>query len=423
MFINLYYKREENETLRFINKYNYKKILNKKKKTKYIKQQYKKTFLYLSISLLILVLIVVYFRFIFYHKSSIKQINNLYSKYINRNFSYDENAKNIFNLTRILNFNILDEYYTGITKNYSKFNHIHISFAFDNNYTLLSSITIANILNITNPENFVHFHIILANDFEYINMKKINSLKAKINNNSEFIFYNGSKAEEDFGKDIKNEKCGVGEYAKLLVSELIDEKIDRVINLDAGDLIIEKDLLELYNYPLEDYLVRGVIDPYSKCFAHWNTFMHRVNYTNAGVYLYNLKKWREMDTYHDIITFYKSFHYKNKLIMQHQDIINGFLPTVAVGDLPMKFNLFEYVTKKNGRVEGGFLFIVDCSLYVGNKKPILEAEENIVIRHFNHHKIQNGRGIYPLTKEWQENAKLTGFYDEICEKYPEGCKN
>ena len=425
MLKNHNYKKEENETLRFVDKYKYKRKLSNRKRIKKTKSPYKTKLIYIFPSSLFLLLTIGLFYYFFSnlnHKLSTVQKNNLYSKFINKSLSYDENAQNIFNQSKILSLNILDEYYSSKVIDISGYNHIHISFAFDNNYWQLASITIANILNVTNPENYVHFHIILANGFEYKNMKKLSTLKAKINNNSEFIFYNGSKAEDDFGKDIKNEKCGVGEYAKLLVAELIDEKIDRVINLDAGDLIIEKDLLELYNYPLEDYLVRGVLDPYKKCFEYAYTFMHRVNYTNAGVYLYNLKKWREMNTYHDIINFYKGFHFNRKLLMQHQDIINGFLPTASVGLLPMKFNLFEYITTKNGKDEGGYLFSLSCSAYAKNRQPVYEAEKNVVIRHFNHHKIQNGKGFFPLTKKWNENAKLTGFYDEICEKYPKGCE-
>ena len=131
-------------------------------------------------------------------------------------------------------------------------------------------------------------------------MKKLSSLKGKIKNNVEFIFYDGSKAEEDFGSQIKHESYGVGEYAKLLGPILVDEKIDRIIALDAGDLLIQKDLLELYNYPLDDYLVRGCVDPLAPCFPKWNIFFLKEGYLNAGVYLYNLKKWREIDIYNDI---------------------------------------------------------------------------------------------------------------------------
>ena len=60
-------------------------------------------------------------------------------------------------------------------------------------------------------------------------------------NYCEFIFYDGSKAEEDFGKNIKYQTYGVGEYAKLLGPVLINKKIDRIITLDSGDLIIQKE--------------------------------------------------------------------------------------------------------------------------------------------------------------------------------------
>ena len=110
----------------------------------------------------------------------------------------------------------------------------------------MASVTIISILKTANSNSFIHIHIIVSKGFEYETMKKLSSLKGKINNNVEFIFYDGSKAEEDFGSHIKHEIYGVGEYAKLLGPILVDEKIDRIIALDAGDLLIQKDLLELY---------------------------------------------------------------------------------------------------------------------------------------------------------------------------------
>ena len=188
---------------------------------------------------------------------------------------------------------------------YSNFDNIHLLFAFNNEYYLLALVTITSILKTANKNSFLHIHIIASKGFEYETMKKLNSLKEKINKNAEFIFYDGSKAEDDFGSHIKNELFGVGEYAKLLGPVLVDKNIDRLIALDAGDLLIQKDLLELYNYPLDDYLVRGAIDPLAPCATFWYIFFIKEGYLNAGVYLYNLKKWREMNIYNDILKFYK----------------------------------------------------------------------------------------------------------------------
>jgi len=136
--------------------------------------------------------------------------------------------------------------------------------SFNNDYYLLSSITIASLLENAANNSFIHIHIIAVDNFIYPTMKKLNSLKYKINNNCEFIFYNGKEAEDDFGLHTKKEERGLGEYARLLSLKIINDT-DRVIILDSGDLIIKKDLLELYNYPFEDFLFRGIVDPLAKC--------------------------------------------------------------------------------------------------------------------------------------------------------------
>ena len=336
------------------------------------------------------------------------------------NWDYDEFAKKLFKEKKILSFDYLNEYYYRIKRNYSNFDNIHLLLAFNNEYYLLASVTITSILKTANKNSFIHIHIITSKGFEYETMKKLNSLKEKISKNVEFIFYDGSKAEEDFGSHIKNETYGVGEYAKLLGPVLVDKKIDRIIALDAGDLLVEKDLLELYNYPLDDYLIRGFYDLLAPCYPFWDIFFLKEGYLNAGVYLYNLKKWRELDIYNDIIKFYKYLNYTNKLKTPHQDIINCFLPSVSLGSLPIKYNLQEYFdfNDPNDNQKGSFMYAFNCSYYYGKKNEIIEGAKNAVIWHYTKSKIHKGEGAPFLTKQWIKYAKMTGFYKEIKQNYP-----
>ena len=199
-------------------------------------------------------------------------------------------------------------------------------------------------------------------------------------NYCEFIFYDGSKAEEDFGKNIKYQTYGVGEYAKLLGPVLINKKIDRIITLDSGDLIIQKDLVDLYNYPLDNFLIRGIPDPLAPCYFNYDIFFLKKGYLNGGVYLYNLKKWREMDIYNDIIKLYNYLNFTGKLPTAHQDIINCFLPSVAVGQLPLKYNFQEFIDlNKNDSQKGSNIYTTNCSYYYGKKDEVFEGEKNIVI--------------------------------------------
>ena len=346
----------------------------------------------------------------------------------NQNFiylsKYDKKGIKIFKSTGKLSFNELDEIIYGTKIDYSKFNNIHIAMSFDNDYYLLSSVTIASLLKNANKSTYIHIHIITVENFLYETMKKLNSLKYKINNNTEFIFHNGSKAEIDFGFQIKSEPYGVGEYARLMSPELINDT-DRILVTDSGDLFIEKDLYELYNYPLDDKLIKGVVDPYTKCFPDYY-FFKKENYFNGGVLLLNLKKWREMGIYQDIVNFYNSFKYKGRLPTPIQDILNTFFPSLAVGTLPLRYNFQGFYDIKASREDNEYstfsnIFNLECSLFKGRDDILTEEEKNLVIRHNNKLKVHNGESTYELIQKWGYYVNLTGFYDEICSKYHSGC--
>ena len=52
-------------------------------------------------------------------------------------------------------------------------------------------------------------------------MQKIIQLK-KINKNVDFTFYNAKQAEYDFGKRGKKEMRGIGNYAKILSPQIVN---------------------------------------------------------------------------------------------------------------------------------------------------------------------------------------------------------
>lgn len=340
-----------------------------------IQTKFSKNKIYLK--LIIIFFLIIEIIFLLFIKTFNKYIMkfNIYfdGNVIKKINSYDIKGMHFYSINGYLNFNKLDEIYYGTRIDYSKFNHIHISMSFNNDYYLLSSVTISNILENASNSSFIHIHIISVDNFIYSTMKKLNSLKNKINNNSEFIFYNGQEAEEDFGLQTKSELRGMGEYARLLSLKLINST-DRVIVIDSADLIIKDDLLELYNYPLDDLLFRGSVDPIIPCVK--NIIYSKENFINGGVILFNLKKCKEMNIYQHIKTFYKEFKYKSRLSTPYQDILNNFLPAISMGLLPLRFNMQGYAEIKINNSVSKFemIFLLNCSIFY-NKKKEIEAEE------------------------------------------------
>ena len=339
----------------------------------------------------------------------------------NQNKKYDKLGKRIYSRTGSLSFNYLDKVFNKkkIDDSNSNFNHIHVAMSFNNDYHLLSSVSIASLLKNSAPTSFIHLHIIVVDGWVYSTMKKLNSLKYKINSNCEFIFHNGEQALKDFGEDSKKEAKGIGEYARLLAPYFANDT-DRLIITDSADIFFDKDLLELYNYPLDDKFVKGIEDPYTSCFPTF-IFFKKENYFNGGVLLVNAKKWREFDLYHDLVTFYKAFKYKNKLMTPIQDLLNNFFPSISVGNLPLRYN-FQGYTDANGIDIYEMIYKKDCSKYYNKKKELIKEEKKLVIRHSNKYKVYNGDKFDNLFNEWTYYAKMTGFYKEICKKYPTVCK-
>ena len=316
---------------------------------------------------------------------------------------------------RIINYNKLDKSYNYEKDFYNTFNHIHISLCINDDYYLLASVTIASILRNANKNSYMHFHIINLDDFNNDIMKKIYSLKSKINNNTEFIFYEGNKIEEDFELGIKESKRGAIDYGRLIIPELIDG-VDKIISIDIGNIIVEKDLNDLYNLDLGYFAYLGVIDAYPKCFLE-SIFNHKEKYVNGGVILLNVKKWQELNLYQYIV---KMFYYvltKTKFYDPYSDIMNDFLPWGSTGFMPLKYNFPDYIKKNKHDQKSHKIWTKSCSYYYCKSDIVIEAEQNVVIRNLYNFDVYNKEGTNIMKEKWESYAELTGFYEEICNKY------
>ena len=354
-----------------------------------------------------------------YSNRTLYEIDYSYLPYtkIDKSLSYDQNADYIYNLTGILNMTLLDFYYNGIDIDKTQFNHIHLSMGFDANYVLLSSVSIASILNNSNPNTFIHLHIIL-NNCSYKDVKPIIDLK-KINNNIEFIFYNGKQAEYDFQSRSKGEWRGVGDYARVLIPEIVNNT-NRVIIIDSGDLLVNKDLSELYFFDIGDNYFAFSLDEYAGTSIGNILFAHNNFYPNTGVCLVNIRKYRRDNLYRS--SFFTAMGF-NDLPCPYQDIF------IMISNFKFKFwglnyNSPEFFRSLEDRKEGSQVIRFDTwysnqkSPYKYSKNELREAALNPVVTHLYHTKPYKNEASPMMQEKWRKYANLTGLYDQIKAKYP-----
>jgi len=355
------------------------------------------------------------------YERKIFEMNYSYEPYINidKSISYEQNADIIYNKTGILNITKLDYYYNGILKDTSKLNHIHISMGFDANFIELSSIAIASVLNTSNPNTYIHLHIMAIN-FSFMHIKKIIKLK-RFHDNVDFIFYNSIQAEYDFGDRAKKEYRGIGDYTRILAPEIVNNT-DRILIVDTGDVIAQKDISEVYNFNLEDNYFAWILeDTAGNENADENKFFRNNFYPNTGICLINVKLWRENDLYKKSILVSRAY---NILPCPYQDII------FVVSDFKFKYMPLKYNCKlffeNDKQMENRDVNSKYIKKWIENQKyspyrysveEILEAATDPVINHIYQEKIYKGVGCNKLTIQWIKYAITSGFYEEIKKKY------
>ena len=107
-------------------------------------------------------------------------------------------------------------------------NVINIGFQLDPSYILQTMMTLASIIDSQKNTTKLKFHFAVVLGFNVENMFKIYSLREKIREDVEFIFYNAKKVEFDF-KGVHPK--GPGAIAKILLPHLLANNIERIISL------------------------------------------------------------------------------------------------------------------------------------------------------------------------------------------------
>ena len=295
----------------------------------------------------------------------------------------------------------------------NKSNELNIGFQLDPQYILQAMITIASIMDSQDIDKRLRFHIAIVLNFTISDMIKIYSLKRKIRDDTEFNFYNASQVEKDLiGLNTK----GPGAVAKLLLPHLIPDDITKLLIFDTGDLIVLKDLTEVYNWDMKNNMYVGVPD---NRIGQKSLITKKIykSYINVGSFLINVTKVKSENMY-DKYVKYKNFYHS---YMGDQDLLND----VAIGKIgmfPLKYG--RYSPFKNETMP------LIPKYYNKHLKQYLP--ENMIeylitgytphIIHQWNSKWSQGFGLRIFRRIVQYYIRYAGIWKETCNKFPGYCQ-
>lgn len=119
-----------------------------------------------------------------------------------------------------------------------------------------------------------------------------------------------------------NQHLTLATYYRVLISELLDNKIDKVIYLDS-DIILKQDILDLWMFNIENFAIGAVIDIYGEDRMLDLNISNSNGYFNAGILVMNLKKWRNERLGEKVIQYINEN--MDKLTYLDQDALNAVL--------------------------------------------------------------------------------------------------
>ena len=132
-------------------------------------------------------------------------------------------------------------------------------------------------------------------------------------------------------------------YFRLIMPSLLNNT-KKVLYLDC-DIIVRKDLSELWDTDMEGYAIAGIQDTtrmQKKCFPRLG-YDAKEGYYNAGVGLYNLEFLRKFNFEKKVASFVQT--YSEKIIYHDQDILN-YVCHGLIREISPKWNLLESFMEK-----------------------------------------------------------------------------
>jgi len=310
-------------------------------------------------------------------------------------------------------------------KNQNKTNEINIGAGFDKRYILRSMMTIASIMDSQKLNTKIRFHFGVVDRFSVEDMIKVYTLRERIRDDVEFNFYNAKRVETEF-KGINRK--GNSLCARLLLPELLPNDVERLIMFDTGDVLILRDLSEMYNWNMENKIYAGVLDVGVMKYGKISKKKMDI-YINAGNYLLDVKKAKNERMY-EKFTEKKNYYRASKIA--DQDILND-VAIGKIGYLPMKFGIIApFGNDKDSDTppyNTDYKYVERLKLKYKKKYPFLpknryemnlQAYNPVVIHQWNG-KWMLGSGLSIYRRLAQYYIKLAGIWDEMCQKHPGFC--
>lgn len=182
-------------------------------------------------------------------------------------------------------------------------NTAHIVYASDNMFAEILGVSLVSLYENSKDIDIVVY--VLDSGITEQNRKKIESISRKYG--SMVVWLHAINVAEELSINVATDRGSISQYARLFVSRVLPEDLDRVLYLDC-DIIIRKSIRELWELNLHGKTIAALMDAFSKYYRKNIDLEEKDIMFNSGVMLIDLKRWKEREIEKRLLEFISSKH-------------------------------------------------------------------------------------------------------------------
>lgn len=169
-----------------------------------------------------------------------------------------------------------------------------------------------------NKDLYFHVHILTC-CLSKENSEQLKELARRYNNG--LTFYEVDERKLEGVKFRTKNPLTKAAYYRILLPEILDEKIKKVLYLDC-DIIVLDDISEIYEYEIDNYALGACVDasPYNQQHRKQLGLGMNENAFNSGVMIINMDYWRKYNAESKLLEYSKRD--REQILLHDQDSLN-----------------------------------------------------------------------------------------------------
>jgi lipopolysaccharide biosynthesis glycosyltransferase len=196
----------------------------------------------------------------------------------------------------------------------------HIVYGSDDKFAEILGVSLVSLYENSKDMNEIYVYV-LDSEISLENKIKLNSIPLRYGRKP-LNYIVAKNISEELNIDVQMDRGSLSQYARLFVSSLLPDTLERVLYLDC-DIIVNKSIKNLWTMDMHGKTIAALMDAFSKYYRVNIELQPNDIMFNSGVMLIDLNRWKKQNVENQLMKFIVK--YNGKIQQGDQGALNSIL--------------------------------------------------------------------------------------------------